>query len=404
MNAKRRRNLIQLAELEQATVVSRRRRRWIIAGVLLVVAAFATFLLWPAAKPPLKESAKPKVQAFPTLEELVQLKPHQLEEMDIALMNLICAQGLRGAEGLDIPKMLARIDEMAARVRIETERHRYRLSANPEEFQNSEAYFYMSFLVTVLQQDFGIRYNPQRMSPVGVFEPNDIFFANSRDVFIHGIIAGPPGLGTCSSLPMFYAAIGRRLHYPLSLVSAKNHLFLRWENSKERLNIEATSLGINTYDDDHYRKWPSTMTPEEEKEDGYIRNLTATEELSIIMSIRGACLMAQERFEEGIAAYKHSARLAPEMRMQKGMLEFAKRDAARRKQQLLLGVGMPPDPVLWDLPRDVAWAEWKRRREERRNKSLPGVPRDPVPGIPQPPPHLIMPPPNHGLPRSPYAR
>ena len=79
MNAKRRRNLIQLAELEQAAVVSRRRRRWIIAGVILVVAAFATFLLWPAAKPPLKESAKPKVQAFPTLEELVQLKPQEEE-------------------------------------------------------------------------------------------------------------------------------------------------------------------------------------------------------------------------------------------------------------------------------------------------------------------------------------
>ena len=65
---------------------------------------------------------------------------------------------------------------------------------------------------------------------------------------------------------------------------------------------------------------------------------------------------------------------------------------------------MPPDPSLWDLPRDVAWAMWKREREERRIQSLPGVPRDPVPGIPQPPPHLIMPPPNHGLPRSPYAR
>jgi hypothetical protein len=403
MNAKRRRHLIELAELEQAAVVSRRRRRWIIAGVILVIAAFAAFLLWPAAKPPPKETAKPKAQTFPTLEELVQLKPHQLEETDIALMNLICAQGLRGAEGLDIQKMLARIDEIAARVRVETERHLYRFTANPGEYQNSEAYFRMLYLVGVIQQDFGIRYNPERVSPVGVIEPSNKFFADSRDVFIHGI-AGPPGLGTCSSLPIFGIAIGRRLHYPLSLVSAKGHLFMRWENEKERLNIESASLGMNTHDDDHYRKWPYPMTDEEEKEDGYMRNLNASEELSIFLSIRGACLMAQERFEESIKAHEHAARLAPKMRKQQAMVELAKRDVAQRKLKTSLGIGMPPDPSLWDLPRDVAWAEWKREREERRIQSLPGVPRDPVLGIPQPPPHLIMPPPNHGLPRSPYAR
>ena len=113
MNAKRRRNLIQLAELEQATVVSRRRRRWIIAGVLLVVAAFATFLLWPAAKPPPKETAKIKVQPPRTLEELLQLKPDQLEEIDIALMNLLCAKGLLGAEDLNVSECLESLDGMA---------------------------------------------------------------------------------------------------------------------------------------------------------------------------------------------------------------------------------------------------------------------------------------------------
>jgi len=64
-----------------------------------------------------------------------------------------------------------------------------------------------------------------------------------------------PG-GTSSSLPVLYVAGGRRLHCALSLVGAKCHLFLRWEDQTTRLNIEGALLGMNTYDDAHYRAWP----------------------------------------------------------------------------------------------------------------------------------------------------
>ena len=115
---------------------------------------------------------------------------------------------------------------MATPVRLETDRNMHRLRSNPAEYENSEPYFRMLMLVTVLQQDFGIRYNPDRVTPVGVFESNDKFFADSRDVFIHGL-TGETKSGTFSSLPAFYIAAGRQLKYPLTLVSAKNHLFLR---------------------------------------------------------------------------------------------------------------------------------------------------------------------------------
>jgi hypothetical protein len=45
-------------------------------------------------------------------------------------------------------------------------------------------------------------------------------------------------------------------------------LFVRWDGQGERFNVEATSHGLNTFDDDYYRKWPFPITAEEELAEG----------------------------------------------------------------------------------------------------------------------------------------
>jgi hypothetical protein len=62
---------------------------------------------------------------------------------------------------------------------------------------------------------------------------NDGFFADPSKVFLHGLL-GPERVGTCSSLPVLYVAVGRQLGYPLKLVTAKGHLFVRWEGAESR--------------------------------------------------------------------------------------------------------------------------------------------------------------------------
>ena len=57
-------------------------------------------------------------------------------------------------------------------------------------------------LVTVLQQDLGVHYNPQRA--------REVDFRNSKDLFIHGLVGNPNG-GTCVSIPALYTTIARRL-------------------------------------------------------------------------------------------------------------------------------------------------------------------------------------------------
>jgi len=319
-----------------------------------------------------------------SLAALLALKPHQIEELDIGLTNLLCAEGLRGSEKLDLDKSLDRLDEMATRVRLETDRNMHRFRATPAEYENSEAYYRMAMLVTVLQQDFGIIYNPDRVTPVGVFESNDKFFADSRDVFIHGL-TGETRSGSCSSLPAFYIAVGRRLKYPLSLVSAKNHLFVRWEDQETHLNIEAAAVGMNTYDDAHYRKWPYPMTAQEEKDNGFIKSMTAAEECAVFMSIRGHCLMAAGRSNEAISAHEQAVRLAPQAKLYGIILDIAKREAAARTLPQPRGVGMPPDPTLWDDPPETAWMLWHQQQAIRNPRPLlPGEPPDPTPRPPMP--------------------
>jgi hypothetical protein len=59
---------------------------------------------------------------------------------------------------LDMEGSLAVLDQMAARVQAETQRHYYRFKTNPEEFENSEGFFKMLMLAVVLAEDFRVQY------------------------------------------------------------------------------------------------------------------------------------------------------------------------------------------------------------------------------------------------------
>ena len=130
-------------------------------------------------------------QGCPTsFRSLLDLAPSQIDRLDIALLNVLSAEGLPGAEDLNPQECIATLDRWAQRVRSETERHLYRFKANPGEFESSEGYFRMLMMAVVVYEDFGVRYNPERVSTPGTLDPNDHFFADSRDVFLHRMLGG----------------------------------------------------------------------------------------------------------------------------------------------------------------------------------------------------------------------
>jgi hypothetical protein len=239
-----------------------------------------------------------------SLEALLKMSASQLRHADIAEMNLLCATGLPGAENLSVGRCLATLDAWARRVRRETDRHLYRFRQAPAEFSHSEGYFRMLMLVTVLQQDFGVRYNPDRI--------RGIDFRDSRDLFIHGLL-DEPHTGTCASMPVLYVAAGRRLGYPLKLVLTHGHIFARWEGAdgRDRFNVECASRGMLSFPDEYYTTWPTALTDEQVRRGRYLLSLGAAEELAVFVESRGHCLLDNGRIREARMAYEHACRLDP---------------------------------------------------------------------------------------------
>ena len=170
-------------------------------------------------------AGKPAVVS--SLTALVQMPVDGLKQLDLARMNLLCAEGLPGAEHLDTPGSLAVIDQMVARARAETERHIHRFQNNSAEFENSECFFRMMMLMVVLAEDFRVHYAPDKMASAAQARRGDGFFANAADVFLPGV-TGAARRGTCSSLPVLYVAVGRRMGYPLKLVTTKGQILGRF--------------------------------------------------------------------------------------------------------------------------------------------------------------------------------
>ena len=87
-------------------------------------------------------------------------------------------------------------------------------------------------MITVLQKDFGVHYNPKTIDPESPM--------TSDERFIHSLLRGKGG--SCANMPVLYAAVGRRLGYPIYICMARSHLYCRWQtqDNRERFNIEGS--------------------------------------------------------------------------------------------------------------------------------------------------------------------
>jgi len=260
-----------------------------------------------------------KATRLPTLAELVASPDADLDRIDMALLNLVCAVGLPGAEELDIRHLLDTLDEWATLVRLETDRNYYKFIHAPGGFNNSQAYFCILYMVTVLQCKCGVHYNPKWTSVTPDKPSPRDFGRDASDLFIHAIIDGVGG--TCGSLPVLYAAVGRRLGYPLRIVKAHQHLFLRWDDPEgkhwfhpDRFNIEATGRGLHCLPDDHHRTWPHEIPIEDIEAGIYLKSLTRREELAEFLATRGYCLSHNGDIGKAIESFIWAVKLAPHNR------------------------------------------------------------------------------------------
>jgi hypothetical protein len=240
--------------------------------------------------------------------------PKVSHDSDIGFLNLATAPGISSEQrNRIISDGLRTLDTWAASVAEQTWKNRHRYLENQREFKN-EIEWKLGMMCTVLGQDFKVRYDPSLTSADQQNASNERFFSNPASVFLTGCLS-ESRIGTCASLPVLYVAVGRRVGYPMHLVAAKGHLFARWDDGKgARVNLEAANAGgFTSHPDAHYRSWPSSITPLEEKSGNYLRNLTAEESLAIFMSTRAYCLRSAGKNADAISAAAAAFRLAPNL-------------------------------------------------------------------------------------------
>lgn len=275
-----------------------------------------------------------------SLEALLQIPSDKLGEVDIGVMNLLCAQGLPGSENLDIPKEVALLDEWADLVKRETQANWHLFRQNPADYEHSENNFKMFMLVEVLQARCGIHYNPDWLYiSTNRNVPRQEGYApyrDARNIFINGLIE--QRMGTCANMATFYVAVARRCGYPVYLVRAKSHFFARWDDGKERFNCEGTNRGmVEPYrrTDEHYRKWPAPLTDEELRRDGYyLQNMSPAALLAEFLFMRGDAMWQHGFNTPAIGCFMESYRRAPQFREYQQRMVDSLKLVSRRLDEL----------------------------------------------------------------------
>jgi hypothetical protein len=229
---------------------------------------------------------------------LAQLSDAELATQDIAAMNLACAAGLPGSDKIDPDLCSQRLDYYARYTAQFTKAELPRFHRKRWDFHNSVAYFKTLCLITALQRQLGVRFNPAKIPEDAPLEP--------EDSFIHGVLQGPGG--TCATMPVVYIAVGRRLGYPLKLVAASSttagHLFVRWDGGGERFNIEAAAQGLVCHPDDYYRQGRYQLPPGTEKHGCLLRSMTPREALSTFLGERGHCWLDASNLRQALDSFR----------------------------------------------------------------------------------------------------
>jgi hypothetical protein len=251
---------------------------------------------------------------------LTLVRHPNLAAVDLVVADAAVSAGLPGMEGIDHEEHIRRVDRMAASCRNFIERVTPHFRQGRGDYPDSEGQFRVQAMVTHLQRDLGVRYHPERRSEDSVFRP--------EDTFLYGILFGQGG--TCGSLPTLYAAVGRRLGYPIKLATTKGHLFCRWEGA-ERFNIEAAGRGVSFYPDEHYRTGRFEMPPQTISVCGYLQPLTPREEVAGMMCQRAECWTQERTYGEAVISYAWAHELDPR-RMQH---EFLFKQAIRSWDEAL---------------------------------------------------------------------
>ena len=116
--------------------------------------------------------------------------------------------------------------------------------------------------------------------------------------------------GYCTGLALIYAVVAQELGLPVYGVNTPEHLFLRYDDGTERINIETLEGGAQHPDERYVMRF---RIPETSRLEGvFLHNLDTDGFLSQLANNLGALRSLDDEFEESERLYLHALELDPQ--------------------------------------------------------------------------------------------
>jgi len=115
--------------------------------------------------------------------------------------------------------------------------------------------------------------------------------------------------GNCLGLSVLYLALTERLGLPFYGVAVPEHIFVRYDDGRKRINIEITSEG-RKYRDSTY-EIAHMLHPTYRDYNFYLRNLFKREMIGVFLSNLGIAYYRKGMYHEAIAVYEKASDINP---------------------------------------------------------------------------------------------
>ncbi len=238
-------------------------------------------------------------------QDLALLPEADLAKRDLVEINLAWTADFPEVQRYKPQAVFDRVDFLAREVKRYTERTLPQFRRKRHEYNDSEAYFRCLAMVTHVERDHRVCYHPDKRD---ADTPHD-----AVDASLYGPILGQGG--TCASLPVVFAAIGRRLGYPIKLAHCLGHVYWRWdEPGGEAFNVDSAGNGLGCFPDDRYRTGKFEVKKEDEVAHGMVRSLTPREELALFLQNRGHRWVELGERQLGCHAFLWAATCQPHLK------------------------------------------------------------------------------------------
>jgi regulator of sirC expression with transglutaminase-like and TPR domain len=215
-----------------------------------------------------------------TIEEVLALPE---EEIDIAIAILLLSK--QWDDTVDVEKYRKQIDRMAA-------------SLQPVVTKQEDPYAIVKSFNSYIFQELG--YKALDLAPVVRFSAQ----VSEEPFLLHSLLDRK--IGNCTSLSALYLSLAERLELPIYGVAVAQHIFVRYDDSVVRINIETTDNG-NSFSDDYYRKRFRIPT-----ETAYLVNLSKRQVIGYLLTNLGTLCAQQGRIEEAISNLKTGISVNPD--------------------------------------------------------------------------------------------